>query len=250
MKDTKILNDEMLLKYIKEHGIDINEYKYIAVSTKKTKYGVKNTEALDNPFLWNNLVSTCGTSVLDYLISDTGRVHITIPVVEGIIFAKKPIRSYYEKILDIVKDKQKEENIGYVIDILCLNCISANKLFYLKTTVKYMKKNKIKPCFKEYGNINNGNGLVEAAKIGNEEIIEFLLSNGANPSFDEGFSFLSAMKHANYKIALLLVKAGCDPHVKNDLGFKLLQRNDKMRLIPSKENKESYEILCNIYTRS
>ena len=250
MKDTKILNDEMLLKYIKEHGIDINEYKYIAVSTKKTKYGVKNTEALDNPFLWNNLVSTCGTSVLDYLISDTGRAHITIPVVEGIIFAKKPIRGYYEKILDIIKDKQKEENIGYVIDILCLNCISANKLFYLKTTVKYMKKNKIKPCFKEYGSINNGNGLVEAAKIGNEEIIEFLLSNGANPSFDEGFSFLSAMKHANYKIALLLVKAGCDPHVKNDLGFKLLQRNDKMHLIPSKENKESYEILCNIYTRS
>ena len=250
MKDTKILNDEMLLKYIKEHGIDINEYKYLAVSTKKTKYGVKNTEALDNPFLWNNLVSTCGTSVLDYLISDTGRVHITIPVVEGIIFAKKSIRSYYEKILDIIKGKQKEENIGYVIDILCLNCISANKLFYLKTTVKYMKKNKIKPCFKKYGNINNGNGLVEAAKIGNEEIIEFLLGNGANPSFDEGFSFLSAMKHANYKTALLLVKAGCDPHVKNDLGFKLLQRNDKMHLIPSKENKESYEILCNIYTRS
>lgn len=250
MKDIKILNDEMLLKYIKEHGIDINEYKYIAVSTKKTKYGVKNTEALDNPFLWNNLVSTCGTSVLDYLISDAGRVHITIPVVEGIIFAKKPIRDYYEKILDIIKGKQKEENIGYVIDILCLNCISANKLFYLKTTVKYMKKNKIKPCFKEYGNISNGNGLVEAAKIGNEDIIEFLLSNGANPSFDEGFSFLSAMKHANYKIALLLVKAGCDPHVKNDLGFKLLQRNDKMHLIPSKENKESYEILCNIYTRS
>lgn len=240
----------MLLKYIKEHGIDINEYKYIAVSTKKSKYGVKDTEPLDNPFLWNNLVSTCDTSVLDYLISDTGKVHVTIPVVEGIIFAKKPIRSYYEKILDIVKDKQKEENIGYVIDILCLNCISANKLFYLKTTVKYMKKNKIKPCFKEYGNISNGNGLVEAAKIGNEEIIEFLLSNGANPSFDEGFSFLSAMKHANYKIALLLVKAGCDPHVKNDLGFKLLQRNDKMHLIPSKENKESYEILCNIYTRS
>lgn len=250
MKDIKILNDEMLLKYIKEHGIDINEYKYIAVSTKKTKYGVKNTEALDNPFLWNNLVSTCGTSVLDYLISDTGRVHITLPVVEGIIFAKKSVRSYYEKILDIVKDKQKEENIGYVIDILCLNCISANKLFYLKTTIKYMKKNKIKPCFKEYGNISNGNGLVEAAKIGNEETIEFLLSNGANPSFDEGFSFLSAMKHANYKTALLLVKAGCDPHVKNDLGFKLLQRNDKMCLIPSKENKESYEILCNIYTRS
>lgn len=240
----------MLLKYIKEHGIDINEYKYIAISTKKSKYGVKDTEALDNPFLWNNLVSTCGTSVLDYLISDTGRVHITIPVVEGIIFAKKSVRGYYEKILDIIANKQKEENIGYVIDILCLNCISANKLFYLKTTVKYMKKNKIKPCFKEYGNISNGNGLVEAAKIGNEEIIEFLLSNGANPSFDEGFSFLSAMKHANYKTALLLVKAGGDPHVKNNLGFKLLQRNDKMGIIPSKENKESYEILCDIYTRN
>ena len=195
-------------------------------------------------------MSACDTSVLDYLISDTGRVHITIPVVEGIIFAKKSIHGYYEKILDIIKNKQKEENVGYVIDILCLNCISANKLFYLKTTVKYMKKNKIQPCFKEYGNINNGNGLVEAAKIGNEQIIEFLLSNGANPSFDEGFSFLSAMKHANYKTALLLVKAGCDPHVKNDLGFKLLQRSDKMCRIPSKENKESYEILCNIYTRS
>ena len=131
MKDTKILNDDMLLKYIKDHGIDINEYKYIAVSTKKSKYGVKDTEALDNPFLWNNLVSTCGTSVvLDYLISDIGKVHITIPVVEGLIFAKKSIRSYYEKILDIIKNKQKEENIGYVIDILCLNCISANKPFY------------------------------------------------------------------------------------------------------------------------
>ena len=94
MKDTKILNDEMLLKFIKDHGIDINDYKYIAISTKKSKYGVKDTEAIDNPFLWNNLVSTYGTSVFDYLISDTGRVHITVPVVEGLIFARKSIHSY------------------------------------------------------------------------------------------------------------------------------------------------------------
>lgn len=235
---------DQFFSYLKSHDIDIKDFKY---SKKNNIYGLPNTEPISNPYLWKKVVDDRLVDGLEYLIN-AGHSLVNENIVSGMIGANHNADIITDKIFGKLVETIYINNKKCNFDLLSFACITIKKVSYLKIIMDFMNENKIKFQYDTFGNINRGVGLTEAAKTGDKELVKFLLDNGASIDLNDGFSFLSAMKHGCYEVAILLVKHGADPHMKNDLGFKLIQRNDKNHITPMGKNRDAYEELCTIYT--
>ena len=240
----EILTRDQFFSYLKAHDIDIKDYKY---SKTKNIYGLPNTEPISNPYLWMKVVDDRLSEAIEYLTNiepELVNQNIVCGMIQAIHNKDLITDNLFKKLVEIIYRNDKKCNF----DMLSFASIEVKKVDYLQIILDFMTEKKIKFQFDTFGNINRGVGLTEAAKKGDKELVKFLLDNGASIDLNDGFSFLSAMKYGCYEVAMLLVKHGADPHMKNDLGFKLIQRNGRNHVSPMGKNKEAYEELCNIYT--
>ena len=217
---------------------------------KEKEYAVKDRDLLLNPNLWSMLIEKDDITSINYIIDSNPKV-IDFQIVS--IFA--PITSIPDmmvlKVLDTFLNwNSNKKRRTYEFDVLAMSCISTNVKGYkaFKRIIDFMKKHKIAPHYGEYGNLCNGEGLGEAAKTGNPDLIRYMIYElKANPRLNEGWAFVHACKHAGYEAALILAKHGADVHAKNDLGKKMIERNIKAGVSPIGKAKECMDALIVLF---
>lgn len=214
-------------------------------------YAVKDRDLLLNPNLWNKLIRSKDYPAIRYII-DTHPEVIDFQIMSIV----SPIDTISDEIVfkvfdTFLKYNSNEKRRVYEFDVLAMACLTSNKKGYssFKRIIGFMENNKIPPQYGTYGNICNGDGLAEASKLGNTELIKYLISLGADPSKNDSWSFVHACKHAWYEVALLLAEHGADIHTKNDLGLKMIERNDKGQVIPIGRASECRKILLDLYDK-
>lgn len=110
--------------------------------------------------------------------------------------------------------------------------------------LNYCQKNHIKlersDC---YGNIEDGAGLIEAVRCGNNRIAHILINNGADVTKRESLALSIAVKKGSYTVALELLKHGADIHAKNDLVYKTFLKNEDKRWCPAGEEQSHNTLL-------
>ena len=215
------------------------------------RYAVKGRDLLLNPNLWDKLIKKKDYDAIFYIIYNHPKA-----VDFQIMTIIAPITTFSDAITvklfeTFLKYNSNEKRRSYEFDVLAMACLTSTTKNYtaFKRIIEFMKDKNIPPQYGMYGNLCNGDGLAEAAKIGNPELIKYLLSLGADPSKNDSWSFVHACKHAWYEVALLLAEHGADIHTKNDLGLKMIERNDKAGIIGIGRSSESRKILLGRYNK-
>lgn len=215
------------------------------------QYAVKGRDLLLNPTLWDKLIKKKDYDAIQYII-DSHPQSIDFQIMSIVA----PITTISDKITlkifnTFLEHNSNENRRAYEFDILAMACLTSDEKDYssFKRIIEFMVDHNIPPQYETYGNICNGEGLAEASKIGNPELIKYLLSLGADPSKNDSWSFVHACKHAWYEVALLLAEHGADIHTKNDLGLKMIERNDKNGIIGIGKASESRKILLERYNK-
>ena len=240
-----MMTKDQLLCYAKSVGLDTKDYIY---RKENNKYGIDGKDPIENPYFWIQLINL-GRRPIEFLLDNLSYISnsILVALIQGADkqnVSDKEWKIFIHTIDTRYYDKYEKH---YHFDDIMYTCIEAGNLDLLKLIVNYMEDNDIKPIHGSIGNINRGIGITEACKQGREDIVSYLVDHGADLSLDGEYSFMSALKYAQYNIAMLLVRKGVNPYVKRDIGFKLIQRNDKANVVSVGKNKEAYEHLCNIY---
>ena len=215
------------------------------------QYAVKGRDLLLNPNLWDKLIKKKDYDAIQYII-DSHPQYIDFQIMSIV----SPITTISDKIVlklfnTFLEHNSNEKRRAYEFDVLAMACLTSDEKDYtsFKRMIDFMVDHNIPPQYETYGNICNGEGLAEAAKLGNPELIKYLLSLGADPSKNDSWSFVHACKHAWYEVALLLAEHGADIHTKNDLGLKMIERNDKNGIIGIGKASESRKILLERYNK-
>lgn len=215
------------------------------------QYAVKGRDLLLNPNLWDKLIKKKDYPAIQYII-DTHPQSIDFQIMSIV----SPITTISDnivlKIFDtFLEHNSNEKRRAYEFDVLAMACLTSDEKDYtsFKRMIDFMVDHNIPPQYEAYGNICNGEGLAEAAKLGNPDLVNYLISLGADPSKNDSWSFVHACKHAWYEVALLLAEHGADIHTKNDLGLKMIERNDKNGIIGIGKASESRKILLERYNK-
>lgn len=237
----QIQTEEQFLKYIKVR-VNYKDYDWNVLMKEKPRLAFEGRRWYENPFFWKEVFDNGFSHTLDFLL-----FHYKDKIDQQILEAL--IASFIKDIdlFTIIKlvDEIKRDQIDY--DKLMFSAIFSEKETVLKFLMNFVKDNKIEPPYENWGNVGNGRGLSEAAKIGNMSIINLLLENGAIITNDDGFAYLNALKHCRYDIAKKLVNQGIDIHMKNDLGLSLLKR--ETNVYPIGSMKEDKEYLISLYDK-
>jgi hypothetical protein len=213
------------------------------------QYAVKGRDLLLNPNLWDKLIKKKDYPAIHYII-DTHPQSIDFQIMSIV----SPITTISDnialKIFDtFLEHNSNEKRRAYEFDVLAMACLTSDEKDYtsFKRMINFMIDHNITPQYEAYGNICNGEGLAEAAKLGNPDLVNYLISLGADPSKNDSWSFVHACKHACYEVALLLANHGADVHTKNDLGLKMIERNDKAKVLCIGKAAECREKLLGLY---
>lgn len=215
------------------------------------RHAVKGRDLFLNPNLWNKLIKKKDYDAIFYIIYNRPEAidFQTITIVSPITTISDAI---VVKLLEMfLKYNSNENRRAYEFDILAMACLTSDEKDYssFKRIIEFMVDNNIPPQYGTYGNICNGEGLAEAAKLGNPDLVNYLISLGADPSKNDSWSFVHACKHACYEVALLLANHGADVHTKNDLGLKMIGRNDKAKVLCIGKAAECREKLLDLYNK-
>lgn len=256
--------EQQFLSYLKAIHIDILNYTYTK-DKEKNVYGLPGKAPIKNPYLWNKLTNDKVGNAIDYIINDNPDLldsQIFIAILEAkdtSIITKKRLDSLIKTLnLTYLKDHIKPINFEIIISTIISNTTgisfggldkSKRTTEFVKTIIEFMKEKKIEPRNATYGNIGEGRALTDASKIGNKDLVIYLLENGANVHMDDDWCLSSAIKNGHYDIALLLISHGADITVRNNQGLKLIEMNDRKGLVPVGANKEALREIMNLYSK-
>lgn len=235
----QIPTEQQFLKYIK-HNINYKNYDYNPLLKTKPKLSLEDRRWYENPFFWKEVFDYKLKYGLDFLLANY-KDKIDQQILEAIIYSNINNTDLFTLIKLV--DEENRDKLNY--DRLMYSAIDSNKYEVLKFLINFVKNQKIKAPYGEWGNVGNGRGLSEASKVGNIDIVNILLENGAEIDSDDGFAYLNAIKHCRYDIARKLADSGIDIHMKNDLALNLLKR--KTNVYPIKSAKEDMEYLISLY---
>lgn len=227
--------------------IDLNDYTY---KEENNKYGIKDTEPLKNPYLWSKLISDQYYRAVDYMLyynKDLFNVNIGIALLQsrndnGLDTPR------LTKILDLIYEDT--ENKDYNTDGVLMDIIVNGKYKLFKRVVEYMKAHDIHP--NPQGSFYR-DAISEAAKIDYIGLIQYIINEFPDivEKADVTWGFLNSLKRANYLLAKYLIfkfQDSIDIHAKNDLGYKLIEKNIKQRGEPlDQANKEAYHFILDLY---
>ena len=133
------------------------------------------------------------------------------------------------------------------LDTILLSLVTHNQLKILKFTTEYMKEKEI------YPNIAGAffrSAIEEAAKLNNLDMIKYIVEQypETKETTSQDWPFLHAMKKGSYSLALFFVKQlNGNLHAKNDLGYKLMEKNHKNNIIPNGKDKDAHDELMDLY---
>lgn len=242
---------DQFLFYLKSKNINYKDYDYIEDHTtesymEKHPLIIKYRRFYDNPHLWNLLFSDSKyDDGIDFLIS-YDKVDLDSIIINSILLNTN--KDKQSIILDLVKRSLSESK--YPVDDLdsyLYASISGENYDRFEDLIQIGLDLNIQPKYKSFGNFSSGQGFYEAARSGSMKMIKRLLDLGGDASIDSSMGYIMCMKSANYSIAKLLIDNGADIHTKNNLGLKLIERNDKRQVKLSEENELARRIILEKY---
>lgn len=237
----QIKTRDALMCYIQSKHINLNDYKF---KEENNKFGIRDVEPIKNPYLWNHLISNQCNEAVDYLL-DYGKDLITQDIIISLFQSRNDNGlniTRVTKLLDIVcKDENSTRS-----DVLLLGLIELDKVKMLKLALDYLREHNVEP---------NPNGafirgsLAEAAKSGDKRMIDLILEYyPLTLEKSEDWPLLNCLKKGFYSLAKFFVNKGLDIHAKNDLGYKLMERNYKNKIEPTtEEERKAHDWLMDIY---
>ena len=232
--------------YLISKKINLDAYKY---KEENNIYGLKDIEPLRNPYLWLNLISDHHFPAVDYMLYyDQSLFSSNIAI--ALFQSRKDIgldNKRITKILDRLYEDQ--ENKDFNTDGVLMDLIINSKATVLTKVIEYLKSHDIQP--NPQGSFYR-DAVSEAAKSENINLVKYILEQYPDviEKSDVTWGYLNALKRANYVLAHYLIKKfdTLDIHAKNNLGYKLIERNYKNKKEPiDKENEASYHFILNLY---
>ena len=265
----KISNPTQLLVALKAKGVDIKEFDYVEGRTTEEYVMAHPTivhgrRFYQNPYLWTMCLDAKMNDIVEYLYN-TKEAEGDLVLVKAALntqneSSKIPMdmmKRYITYTNSLTDEEKKERGIDleYDIDSVLENLAANHKVEWFKQVVRLAVNSSIEPRYITFGNAGNGMALYYACTEGyltepnGEEFANYLLKLGAEPILNESLSFCMACKHAAYTLAVKMLDDGADLHAKNDLGLKMIMRNDNKKDIIklSESNEASRKVLLERY---
>lgn len=253
MSINNLQTTDQLHFYLKSNKIDINDYRFFK-DEKKNKFGIENVKPLQNPYLWNLIVSKNLIEPIQFLINvkkEWVDKKIVTAILTGNPYGNSDDclvpRAEIVGLLRALKDNDKDMGI-HMEDIMlsvCYCSIKSTRVMQILMTFTKSNDIPIRP-----NGIFVRDALSEAAKTGNIELVEMIIGYFPETLKECGdWPFLNAMKRGCYEIAAYLIQKGLDPHCKKDMGYKLIQTNDKKNIPCFAKNKEAHDYLVSLYEK-
>ena len=232
--------------YLNSKKINLDAYKY---KEENNIYGLNGIKPLSNPYLWLNLISDHHFPAVDYLLYHDHTL-FSSNIAIALLQSRKDIgldNKRITKILDRLYEDQ--ENKDFNTDGVLMDLITNGKATVLSKVVEYLKSHEIHP--NPQGSFYR-DGVAEAAKQENINIIRYIINQYPDivEKSDVTWGYLNALKRANYVLAHYLIRQfdSLDIHAKNDLGYKLIERNHKNKKDPIDEaNIQAYHFILDLY---
>lgn len=252
-----IESEQQFLMYLKTKDIDLKDFDYTTDDQSKMNdpeyrynhpYKKLGKRYYENPFLWKWIFDHDYAIAIDYMKSFMNQ-YLNLDIILAIISSSTNDNILLD-ILHIYIDNNKGNGLDYDKIIHTITITNRNKALYY--IMDYLNNHKnIKPKYGTWGNGSNGLTFIEAIKIGNKKILDLLIDNGSiDISSDDGWCYIMALKYGRYDIAKKIIDKNkkIDIHMKNDLGLKMIQRNDKNKnVIPIGIMKDCREYLLSLY---
>lgn len=247
----QITSEDQLKAYLFSNNILLKDYVYNEKDPEKNKYGIQGKPPLENPYLWNVITKKHMMDAIEFLVKYKQEwidISVTLAIIQG-IHDDKTRGVVLESLLDIILDcmcKNQPNMLKANMDQVLMCTIQEKMTPITVKVVDFISDNGIE--LNPEGAFMYG-GLSEAAKTADMNLIhliekyfpESIIKCGAWP-------FLNAMKYGLYEIALYFAQQNKDNvHAKNDLGYKLIERNDTKGIIAIGKNKEAHDFLLNVY---
>lgn len=263
----KITNPTQLLFALKTKGIDIKEFDYVEGKTTEEYIGshptiVHGRRFYANPYLWTMVLDTKMDDIAEYLCSmesikgDLILVKAALNTQnESSPIPMKMVKRYIDYVNSLADEERKDEDIylDVSIDSILEHLAANHRIEWFKQVVRLAVNHHIEPRYVTFGNAGNGMALYYActedylSEPNGDEFANYLLKLGAEPILNESLAFCMACKHASYSLAVKMLDNGADLHAKNDLGLKMIQRNDNKDIKLSESNEVSRRILLERY---
>ena len=237
----QIKTKDALMCYIHSKHIDLNDYKF---KEENNKFGIRDVEPIKNPYLWNHLISNQHDEAIEYLL-EYGDDIINPNIITALFQSRNDNglnTSRVTKLLDLTYKNKSNPNS----DALLLGIIGLGKFKILRLALKYLAEHEIE--LNPNGAFIRG-ALAEAAKIGDKRMIDLILEQyPITLEKSDNWPLLNCLKKGFYSLAKFFANKGLDIHAKNDLGYKLMERNYKKNAEPATtEEREAHDWLMDIY---
>lgn len=241
-----IKSDQEFVSYLLTKGINYRLYDYEeGKDPDKYPLMVNYRRYYQNPHLWQILFTQKETKAINYLV-DKHNIDIDMVILITAVHQQCTQRMF-EKLFYIVYNNEINKDKIMRLDRLVMATIEADSLD--KTKYVFDKQFELKiedPNYKLY-ELSDGRGLTEAAKIGNINMIKYLLDKGCKANSDGDWPVINAIKHGHYYVAKILMERGADIHSKRNLGLKCILRNDKEENKLDAKDRAAREILLQLY---
>lgn len=256
MNNNIVIKDNThFIVYLRANKIDTEKYIFNEKNPEKNIYGIRNLSLFLNPYLWNRIGNKRLYPAIEYAINEHPE-WINLATGLGIIQAfqensdNAKANIILDRILHMLWLSQDATENANNIDTVLLSILQYERspLSYLKKLISFIQEHEIqlnpKGAFIK-------TSLIELAKKNDRETIDYILDLYPE-SFEESNSwpYVTALKHGNYELALFFARKGMNIHVKNDLGYKLLERNYKKNSsVRVGKNKKAEEELMDMYSK-
>lgn len=264
----KINNPTQLLAALKTKGIDIKEFDYKEGHTTEEYIGnhptiVHGRRFYENPYLWTMVLDTKMDDIAEYLYNSKSIKSDDLVLVKAALNTQndsspipmKMVKRYIDYVHSLTDEEREEKEIylDVSIDSILEHLAANHRIEWFKQVVRLAVNHHIDPRYVTFGNAGNGMALYYActedylAEPNGGEFANYLLKLGAEPILNESLAFCMACKHAAYSLAVKMLDNGADLHAKNDLGLKMIHRNDNNEIKLSESNEVSRKILLERY---
>lgn len=279
----KITNTSQLGFYLKSKNIDVKNFDYVDGKTTEefmTDHPMimHGRRFYENPYLWTMIADAGLKEAVEYLyhdkklLKDTQLIKAALQIKDD--KSKLPLKALKTHLEYITSEEFKNlhkntesnalseeeeitriENVqSSIVDEILSSLVMVHHIEWFKKTVEMAKEFNIKPLDKTFANAGLGMALYYATT---EQYLSqpnrdtsfayYLLENGANPSYMNSIAYWMACKYAAYSLARAMVLKGADLHAQNDIGLKLIARNDKAGVKLSEEDETARKILLGLY---
>ena len=246
----KITTHTQLVCFLKSKKINIKDFDYVEGKTTDDFMAdhpmiIHGRRFYENPYLWTAVMDMKLNDVVDYLYSLEDLVADTMIIKAAIqtqdMQSKVPMKlierylDHADKVGVRIGDEEDESKIDteFDIDSILENLASIGRMEWFQKVVELATEHNTKPRYGCFANAGNGMSLyysvtdVCTMKYG-DKFAYYLIDEGADVSLNDSITFCLACKYGRYQLAVEMLDHGADLHAKNDLGLKMIMKNDQM----------------------